>query len=97
MLQIWGLNGIGEIAAGDDLATIIGDAAERAEPGIKRGDILVVTSKIVSKAAARFVTADDHEAAITAETARLVAPRTSQNTGSTTRLGEITLGIVQAA
>lgn len=97
MLQIWGLNGIGEIAAGDDLATIIGDAAERAEPGIKRGDILVVTSKIVSKAEARFVTADDREDAITAETVRLVASRTNPNTGSTTRIVENRLGIVQAA
>ena len=97
MLQIWGLNGIGEIRAGDDLAAIIGDAAERDEHGIKNGDILVVTSKIVSKAEDRFVTADDREDAITAETVRVVAQRTNPNTGSTTRIVENRLGIVQAA
>jgi coenzyme F420-0:L-glutamate ligase/coenzyme F420-1:gamma-L-glutamate ligase len=97
MLQIWGLSGIGEIVAGDDLATTIGDAAERAEGGLKSGDIVVVTSKIISKAEGRFVTADDREDAITAETVRVVASRTNPATGSTTRIVENRLGIVQAA
>ena len=97
MMQIWGLHGIGEIVTGDDLAAIIGDAAERADPGLEGGDIVVVTSKIISKAEGRFVTADDREDAITAETVRVVASRTNPNTGSTTRIVENRLGIVQAA
>ncbi|MDL9979294.1 coenzyme F420-0:L-glutamate ligase [Microbacterium sp. ASV49] len=93
MLTIWALPGIPEIAAGADLVELIGEAAGDT---LQDGDILVVTSKIVSKAEGRFVTADDREDAITAETVRLVASRTSE-TGHTTRIVENRLGIVAAA
>jgi coenzyme F420-0:L-glutamate ligase/coenzyme F420-1:gamma-L-glutamate ligase len=42
---------------------------------LEDGDILAVTSKIVSKAEGRIVAAADREAAITAETVRVVATR----------------------
>lgn len=93
MLQVWALDGIGEITAGTDLVDVIADAA-RGE--LRDGDILVVTSKIVSKAEGRFVRADDREDAITAETVRVVATRTSP-TGHLTRIVENRLGIVAAA
>ena len=93
MLTIWALTGIPEIAAGADLVDGI---AQAAGDTLRDGDILVVTSKIVSKAEDRFVTADDREDAITAETVRLVASRTS-DTGHTTRIVENRLGIVAAA
>ena len=51
-LEIWALDGIPEIAQGDDLAAILGDALERM-PGLaplRTDDVLVVTQKIVSKA-----------------------------------------------
>lgn len=96
-MQLWGLDGIPEITTGDDIATLIGDAIERDPHGALDGDIVVVTSKIVSKAEGRFVTADDREDAITAETVRVVASRTNPATGSTTRIVENRLGIVQAA
>ena len=44
-LSIIPIEGIGEIAAGDDLAGIIADAAD-----LHDGDVLVVTQKVVSKA-----------------------------------------------
>ncbi len=47
-LRAWPLEGIGEITAGDDLAGII--AEHLAEP-LADADVLVVTSKVVSKAA----------------------------------------------
>ncbi|GAA5031601.1 hypothetical protein GCM10025738_12880 [Microbacterium fluvii] len=78
---------------GDDLVALIADAAGDA---LRDGDILVVTSKIVSKAEGRFVSASDREDAITAETVRIVASRTSP-TGQTTRIVENRLGIVAAA
>lgn len=93
MLQVWALEGIAEVMPGDDLVHIIGDAAGDA---LADGDILVVTSKIVSKAEGRQVTADDREDAITAETVRVVASRTS-DTGHVTRIVENRLGIVAAA
>lgn len=93
MLQVWALEGIPEISAGDDLVDIIA-AATLDE--LRAGDILVVTSKIVSKAEGRFVHAADRESAITAETVRVVASRTSPS-GHTTRIVENRLGIIAAA
>lgn len=92
-LQVWALRGIGEIRAGDDLVAIIAAASGGA---LRDGDILVVTSKIVSKAEGRFVEADDREDAITRETVRVVAERTWPN-GSRTRIVESRLGIIAAA
>ncbi|WP_156761216.1 coenzyme F420-0:L-glutamate ligase [Microbacterium karelineae] len=97
MLQAWAPDGIGEIAAGADLAAVIGDALAASDEQILAGDIVVVTSKIISKAEGRFVVADDREEAITAETVRLVASRTNPETGGTTRIVENRLGIVSAA
>jgi coenzyme F420-0:L-glutamate ligase / coenzyme F420-1:gamma-L-glutamate ligase len=93
LLQVWALEGIPEVRAGDDLVAIIADAAGDA---LADGDILVVTSKIVSKAEGRFVVADDREDAITAETVRVVASRTSES-GHVTRIVESRLGIIAAA
>ena len=64
MMSVWTVDGIPEIVAGDDLRTIIGDALAALEDG----DILAITSKIVSKAEGRQVVAADREEAITSET-----------------------------
>lgn len=93
MLQAWALDGIPEITAGDDLVALIADAAGST---LADGDILVVTSKIVSKAEGRMMRADDREDAITAETVRVVATRTAAS-GHVTRIVENRLGIVSAA
>ena len=85
------VDGIPEIVAGDDLAAIIGDAL----PGLEDGDILAVTSKIVSKAEGRGTVAADREDAITAETVRVVATR--EHTKGVTRIVENHLGLVLAA
>ena len=78
---VWGVPGLPEIAAGDDLAALIGTAA----PDLRDGDILVVTSKIVSKAEGRVIRAD-REDAIDQETVRVVARR-GQTRIVTTRHG----------
>ena len=93
MLKIWALPGIPEITSGADLVTLIADAAGAT---LRDGDILVVTSKIVSKAEGRMIAAADREDAITAETVRVVASRISE-AGHTTRIVENRLGIVSAA
>lgn len=98
-IGVFALDGIGEISSGDDLIRIIGDAAGASSDAgtlLQDGDILVVTSKIVSKAEGRFLRADDREEAITRETVRIVAERTWPN-GSRTRIVESRLGIIAAA
>src|SRR5690554_7297473 len=92
-MQVWAIAGIPEIREGDDLAAIIGDRFEGDQP--RDGDILVVTSKIVSKAEGRIVEAKDREQAITDETVRLVASR--EHPGGVTRIVENRLGLVMAA
>jgi coenzyme F420-0:L-glutamate ligase/coenzyme F420-1:gamma-L-glutamate ligase len=78
--------GLPEITAGADLPALIAEAA----PDLRDGDILVVTSKIVSKAEGRVV-AVSREQAIEAETARVVARR-----GPTT-IAQTRHGLVLAA
>ncbi|MCC6269995.1 MAG: coenzyme F420-0:L-glutamate ligase [Microbacteriaceae bacterium] len=90
-LSAWAIAGIPEIVAGDDLPSIIAQAAGSLEDG----DIVVVTSKIVSKAEGRQVHASDREDAITAETVRVVATRAHAR--GVTRIVENRLGLVLAA
>lgn len=71
-MTVWAIEGIPEIHPGDDLGPLLGDALAGQ---LEDGDILAVTSKIVSKAEGRIVVAGDREAAITAETVRVVATR----------------------
>ncbi|MEU7928998.1 coenzyme F420-0:L-glutamate ligase [Micromonospora sp. NPDC049801] len=78
-LEILPVLGIGHVTEGDDLAALIATAA----PWLRDGDVLVVTSKIVSKAEGRLVDvpADGperlaaREEVLAAETARVVASR----------------------
>lgn len=91
MLTVFALSGIPEIRETDDLAAIIGDAAG----SLLDGDIITVTSKVVSKAEGRIVRAADREEAITQETVRIVA--TKRHPGGVTRIVENHLGIVGAA
>lgn len=93
-LVVRGIPGLPEIAPGDDLPALIAEAAVRA--GAAAGDILAVTSKVVSKAEGRIVRAADREQAITDETVRVVATRARAD-GGTTRIVENRLGLVMAA
>ncbi|WP_130176181.1 coenzyme F420-0:L-glutamate ligase [Cryobacterium sp. SO1] len=94
-LEVFVLPGIGEIRAGDDLAAIILAVAGPAASRLAGGDILAVTSKIVSKAEGRQVAASDREQAITDETVRVVATRA--HSGGVTRIVENRQGLVMAA
>ncbi len=84
-ITVTGVPGLPEVTAGADLARLISDAAD-----LRDGDILVVTSKIISKAEGRVIRAD-REAAIDAETVRVVARR------GRTRIVETRHGLVLAA
>jgi len=52
-LSVTALEGIGEVAAGDDLAAVLSTALAPLEP--RAGDVVVVAHKIVSKAEGRVV------------------------------------------
>ncbi|MGW1177763.1 coenzyme F420-0:L-glutamate ligase [Kitasatospora sp. NPDC002543] len=69
-LEILGVQGLPEVEAGADLGELLAKAGTYQD-----GDILLVTSKIVSKAEGRLLHAADREAAIDAETVRVVARR----------------------
>jgi coenzyme F420-0:L-glutamate ligase/coenzyme F420-1:gamma-L-glutamate ligase len=96
-VSAWALAGIPEIEPGADLAGLIGDALAADPDGVADGDILIVTSKIVSKAEGRIIAADDREDAITAETVRVVATRAWADGSGVTRIVENRLGVVGAA
>ena len=71
MITVWSPEGVGEVRQGDDLAALLlsapaGDLAD--------GDVVCVTSKVVSKAEGQVVAGDRAEA-IVRETVRLVARR----------------------
>nr|WP_229805968.1 coenzyme F420-0:L-glutamate ligase [Microbispora rosea] len=70
-ITVSGVPGLPEVRPGDDIALLVA----RAAPDLEDGDILVVTSKIVSKAEGRIREGDSRAAAIEEETARVVARR----------------------
>jgi coenzyme F420-0:L-glutamate ligase / coenzyme F420-1:gamma-L-glutamate ligase len=72
-IQVRPLEGIPEVQPGDDLAALLGDAVERAS-GLEKGDVVVVSQKVVSKAEGRLEQTDDHLAVILRE-ARAVRRR----------------------
>ncbi|WP_051276800.1 coenzyme F420-0:L-glutamate ligase [Marmoricola sp. URHB0036] len=83
-LEAWPVDGIGEVDAGTDLAAVV------ARLDLQDGDIVLVTSKVVSKAEGR-VRAGEREQAIRDETVRVVARR------GPTSIVENHLGLVMAA
>lgn len=83
--EVFGVPGLPEVREGDDIAALI-DGAD-----LRDGDIVVVTSKIVSKAEGRVLVAGDREKAIDAETVRVVARR------GDTRIVQTRQGLVLAA
>lgn len=84
-LALFPVEGIGEVVAGTDLADVLA-----AIPDLLDGDVLVVTSKVVSKAEGRVVRGDRHRA-VDEETVRVVARR------GETRIVENRQGLVMAA
>jgi coenzyme F420-0:L-glutamate ligase/coenzyme F420-1:gamma-L-glutamate ligase len=77
--EVWGVDGLPEVRPGDDVAALVAAACE-----LRDGDVVVVTSKVVSKAEGRLVPVpegDDREQvrsrAVADETVRVVARRGS--------------------
>ncbi|WP_322921340.1 coenzyme F420-0:L-glutamate ligase [Nocardioides renjunii] len=88
-LEVWAPDGLPEVRAGDDLAGLV-LAGLAGGADLADGDILCVTSKVVSKAEGR-TRVGDREAAIDDETERVVARR------GATRIVRHRLGLTMAA
>ena len=80
-MEIWGVEGIGEIRPGDSLADVIAAAVATPPNGpLLDDDVLVVTQKIVSKAEGRLVAVDaddplSHKAVVEQEAVRILRRR----------------------
>ena len=84
-LEIFGIEGIPQIARGDDLAGLIADAIARAassspDLALRDGDVVVVASKIVSKAEGRLEAIDpddalSHKPLVERESVRIIRRR----------------------
>ena len=93
-------DGLPEVVPGDDLVDLLAPVLARLDFGagptaLADGDVVVVTSKVVSKAEGRVLPAADREQAIPDETVRVVATR--EHAGGVTRIVENRLGLVMAA
>jgi coenzyme F420-0:L-glutamate ligase/coenzyme F420-1:gamma-L-glutamate ligase len=74
-LAAFGLPGIGEITVGADLAGLLLTSLAAAGQDLADGDIVVVSSKVVSKAEGRLRADASRDAAVDEETVRVVAER----------------------
>jgi coenzyme F420-0:L-glutamate ligase/coenzyme F420-1:gamma-L-glutamate ligase len=85
VIEVLPVGGLPEVRPGDDLGALVAEHAD-----LRDGDVVVVTSKVVSKAEGRL-RSGDREAVIDAETVRVVAQR------GDTRIVETRHGFVLAA
>lgn len=94
-LRIMAVAGLPEVVAGDDLGELIAAALAPAGPTVRDGDIVVVTSKIVSKALGLRIPVQHRTIAALSEAVRVVAERSGP--GGMTRIVETLAGPVMAA
>lgn len=94
-LSIIPLTGIPEVAAGDALVQLIVDAVDLAGLRLAEGDVLVVSSKIVSKSLGLWADSADKSAAVASQTIRVVAERMAGD--RITRIVQSTAGPTMAA
>ncbi len=99
-LTVVGVTGLPEISTGDDIAALLQQSLETlgwpdGSRGIRDGDIIVVTSKIISKAEGRDVPAELREQAIADETQEIIAVKHTPR--GTTHIVRNIHGVVLAA
>jgi coenzyme F420-0:L-glutamate ligase/coenzyme F420-1:gamma-L-glutamate ligase len=54
-LEVIAIEGLPEVEPGSDVAELVAEGAERAGTPLRRGDVVVITQKIISKAEGRLV------------------------------------------
>jgi len=95
VVTITPLRGIPEVVEGDDLAGLLLAALRREGLTLSGGDILAVSSKVVSKALGLTAPPHDKDAVVASQTIRVVAERSSDE--RITRIVEAAAGPVMAA
>ncbi len=76
-LSVWPVEGLPDVRPGDDLVALLARGLADGGLDLRDGDVLVVASKVVSKAAGLTRTGTDRAAVVAEETVRVVARRRS--------------------
>lgn len=102
VLQVIAPDGVGRITSGVDLAAVLVPILANltwpdSRVGIEASDVVVISSKIVSKAQGRLARASEREALIDAESVREVARRDYPDGRPPLRIVENRQGVVMAA
>ncbi|MCT2274241.1 coenzyme F420-0:L-glutamate ligase, partial [Dietzia cinnamea] len=98
-VTMWAPDGLPEFRPGDDLARILADALTADPHGLTDGDVVVLTSKVLSKTEGRIVPAPTDPEERDALRRRLVDAESVRAVARVNRtlITENRLGIVQAA
>lgn len=94
-LTVFPVPGIPQVRAGDDLAALVARALRRCHLPLADGDVLVVSSKVVSKALGLTAPAQDKATVVAGESERVVAERVTA--GGLSRVVAARAGPVMAA
>jgi coenzyme F420-0:L-glutamate ligase/coenzyme F420-1:gamma-L-glutamate ligase len=95
VISLHPLGGIPEIRAGDDLAGFVVDSAAEHAHGVCPGDVVVLSSKVLSKAIGLTRPGADRASVVAEESVRVVAERATAT--GVTRIVESAAGPVMAA
>lgn len=79
-MEVWGIEGIGEVGRGADLALLVATAAAAMGRPLQDGDAVVITQKVVSKAEGAMATVDpddplSHKPLVERESVRVLRRR----------------------
>lgn len=101
-LQVVAPDGVPTLTSGADVAAVLTPLLANliwpdGSVGVGAGDVVVISSKIVSKAEGRLARAADREQAIDGESVRLVATRAYEDGRPPLRIVENRQGVVMAA
>ena len=99
-VQVAAPSGFPEVTPGHDIGALIAEHCSTitwpdASRGLHDGDIVVVTSKIVSKSEGRIISISERESALAAQTSAVIATKTTPR--GTTRIVRNQHGVVLAA
>jgi coenzyme F420-0:L-glutamate ligase/coenzyme F420-1:gamma-L-glutamate ligase len=94
-LSLIPLTGLPEVGDGDDLTSLLLDAVSAVGESLADGDVLVVSSKVVSKSLGLWADSADKGAAVASQTVRVVAERVAGE--RITRIVQAVAGPVMAA
>lgn len=94
-LSVLPLTGVPEVQAGDDLVTLLLSSARAAGITIEDGDVLVVSSKVVSKSLGLWADSAVKGVAVASQTVRVVAERMAGD--RLTQIVQSTSGPIMAA